>query len=200
MKRRSQSVQRGLPRPKEMNHEILRPSDLATPLTELQKAEELIKKEMLVMLHYDAIHTPTLTQCGLTNTAKKSFNYTPEPIDYERHKSYLNQNSYDKFSEHEINLAKDLLEKEVPVVKKVMNHGDLAIESYTQVWEECYSQVLFLPSSNRFTRANVASRKDKIESLEKRLDINRAHMGKEAKKAAKLEQKMKILLGGYQVI
>ncbi len=80
-----------------------------------------------------------------------------------------------------------------------MAHGDLTIDAYTQVWEECYSQVLFLPSSNRFTRANVASRKEKIESLEKRLEINRAQMGKEAKKAGKLEQKLKILLGGYQV-
>lgn len=81
-----------------------------------------------------------------------------------------------------------------------MGHGELTDEAYAQVWEECYAQVLYVPSSNRFTRASVASRKDKIESMEKRLEINRAHMGKEAKKASKLEQKMKIILGGYQVI
>ena len=79
-----------------------------------------------------------------------------------------------------------------------MNHGDLTIEAFTQVWEECYAQVLFIPSSNRFTRASVANRKDKIESLEKRLEVNRNHIGKEAKKAGKLEQKLKILFGGYE--
>merc|ERR1711941_181926 len=36
--------------------------------------------------------------------------------------------------------------------------------------------------------------KDRIESLEKRLEINRSHMTKEAK----AEKKLKILTGGYQ--
>ena len=53
-----------------------------------------------------------------------------------------------------------------------MGHGDLSLEAYTQVWEECYSQVIFLPSSNKFTRANVTSRKEKIESLEHKLEVN----------------------------
>ncbi len=79
-----------------------------------------------------------------------------------------------------------------------MGHGELTDDAYVQVWEECYAQVLYIPNSNRFTRASVTSRKDKIESYEKKLEVNRFHMSKEAKKAAKLEQKLKITLGGYQ--
>lgn len=89
-------------------------------------------------------------------------------------------------------------------------------------------QVLYLPSQNRYTRANLASKKDRIESLEKKLEVrndlwtnlnspmnssspknggigsvytpqvNRSHMTAEARKAAKLEKKLKILLGGFQ--
>jgi pre-mRNA-splicing factor CDC5/CEF1 len=92
-----------------------------------------------------------------------------------------------------------LLEKEIPYIKKAMGHGELTDEAFAQVWEECYAQVLYVPSSNRFTRASVTSRKDKIESFEKKLEVNRFHMSKEAKRAAKLEQKLKIVLGGYQV-
>jgi pre-mRNA-splicing factor CDC5/CEF1 len=33
---------------------------------------------------------------------------------------------------------------------------------------------------------------------EKRLEMNRQHMTREAKKAAKVEKKLKILTGGYQ--
>lgn len=84
------------------------------------------------------------------------------------------------------------------MIKKAMGHGELSNEAYATVWEECYAQVLFVPTSNRFTRASVASRKDKIESYEKRLEVNRAHMGREAKRAGKLEEKLKITLGGYQ--
>jgi pre-mRNA-splicing factor CDC5/CEF1 len=67
------------------------------------------------------------------------------------------------------------------------------------VWEECLAQVLYLPTQQRYTRANLASKKDRIESMEKRLEANRGHMTKEAKRAAKTEKKLKILTGGYQV-
>ena len=48
-------------------------------------------------------------------------------------------------------------------------------------------------------RAQMASAKDRLESLEKQLQTNRQLMTKQAKKAAKLEKKLKILTGGYQV-
>ena len=67
--------------------------------------------------------------------------------------------------------AHDLLQREMELVKQRMGHGDLSLESYTQVWEECYAQVLYMPSQNRYTRANLASKKDRIESLEKRLEV-----------------------------
>ena len=47
-------------------------------------------------------------------------------------------------------------------------------------------------------RASMASTKDRLDSLEKKLQINRQHMTKQAKKAAKLEKKLKLLTGGYQ--
>lgn len=67
-----------------------------------------------------------------------------------------------------------------------------------QVWEECLGQVLFVPNLNKYTRANLVSKKERLESAEKRLEQNRSHMAKEAKKAAKMEKKLKILTGGYQ--
>ena len=45
----------------------------------------------------------------------------------------------------------------------------------------------------------VCSTKDRLETLEQRLQNNRQQMTKQAKKAAKLEKKLKILTGGYQV-
>ena len=59
---------------------------------------------------------------------------------------------------------------------------------------------LFFQFNYNNIRANLASKKDRIESLEKRLDMNRGHMTKEAKRAAKTEKKLKILTGGYQVL
>ncbi|UYV75368.1 CDC5L, partial [Cordylochernes scorpioides] len=78
-------------------------------------------------------------------------------------------------------------------------HGDLSLEAYTQVWEECQAQVLFLPRQNRYTRANLASKKDQIESQKNTLEVNRSHMTAEAKRAGKLEKKLRVRTGGYQM-
>ncbi|XP_068136256.1 cell division cycle 5-like protein [Hyperolius riggenbachi] len=192
LKQRHRAVQRALPRPTEVNETILRPVNVE-PLTDLQIAEEMIKKEMITMLHYDSLHNPFGD-----STASKKGKMPSAVATSAEHVAYLEQNQYDKMTEEELKFAEDLLKQEMEVVKQGMGHGDLSIDAYNQVWEECYSQVLYLPGQGRYTRANLASKKDRIESLEKRLEINRAHMTAEAKRAAKLEKKLKILLGGYQ--
>ncbi|KAJ6638555.1 Cell division cycle 5-like protein [Pseudolycoriella hygida] len=185
--RRSQVVQRDLPRPMDINTTILRPPGEMHNLTDLQKAEELIKQEMVTMLHYDAYNNPV-----------------PAPGQFKKQTSqqqlqtYLDHNPYDDFSDRELNKAKQMLNDEMQIVKNGMAHGDLAIESYSQVWKECLAQVLYLPSQNRYTRANLASKKDRFESAEKKLEQNRKHMAREAKRCGKVEKKLKVLTGGYQ--
>ncbi|XP_019535414.3 cell division cycle 5-like protein [Aedes albopictus] len=185
---RSQVIQRELPRPLEINMTVLRPPNEMHGLTELQRAEELVKQEMVKILNYDAIRNPVVNPQA--PPVKKN------PLT--QHLAYLEQHPYEDIDESDLDAAKELLKEEMGVVKGGMAHGDLSLESYTQVWQECLSQVLYLPSQNRYTRANLASKKDRIESAEKRLEINRKHMAKEAKRCGKIEKKLKILTGGYQ--
>uniref|UniRef100_A0A8C3BGH7 Cell division cycle 5-like protein n=1 Tax=Cairina moschata TaxID=8855 RepID=A0A8C3BGH7_CAIMO len=193
LKRMHKAVQKNLPRPSEVNETILRPLNVEPPLTDLQKSEELIKKEMITMLHFDLLHHPFGDQSSGKKGKGPGFG-----TNNAEHMAYLEQNPYEKFSKEDLKKAQDLLAQEMEVVKQGMGHGELSSEAYNQVWEECYSQVLYLPGQSRYTRANLASKKDRIESLEKRLEINRGHMTTEAKRAAKMEKKLKILLGGYQ--
>lgn len=44
----------------QVNESVLRPSSME-PLTDLQVAEELIKQEMITMLHHDCLHHPSTT-------------------------------------------------------------------------------------------------------------------------------------------
>ncbi|XP_005810448.1 cell division cycle 5-like protein [Xiphophorus maculatus] len=195
LKLRHTSVQRNLPRPTEVNVSVLRPASME-PLTNLQVAEELIKQEMITMLHHDCLHHPsssavTQLQRGKTKGPASTSNNAS-------HISYLETHPYKPISTEEMEQAKAILTAEMEVVKAGMGHGDLSMEAYIQVWEECYGQVLYLAGQNRYTRANLASKKDRIESLEKKLEVNRGHMTAEARRAAKLEKKLKILLGGFQ--
>jgi len=190
LKRRSQTLQRGLPRPHEVNNSILRPAN--TPelsLTDLQKAEELIKHEMLTMMHYDSIRNPIATVAEKSGSSRKAV---------ESSHNFLANHPYNEYSESNLQHAHGLLADEMEKVKVGMGHGDLTMEAYTQVWEECLSQVLFVPSQNKYTRASLASKKDRIESLTRQLETNRSHMTREAKKAAKLEKKLRTLTAGYQ--
>ncbi|NP_001096658.1 cell division cycle 5 like S homeolog [Xenopus laevis] len=193
LKNRHKAVQKDLPRPSEVNQTILRPVNVEPPLTDLQKSEEMIKKEMIVMLHHDTLHHPYADNVGgKRGKAPGSAATNAESIAFLEHTSYV------KYTKEELKHAEELLQQEMEVVKQGMGHGELSLDSYNQVWEECYSQVLYLPGQGRYTRANLASKKDRIESLEKRLEVNRGHMTGEAKRAAKMEKKLKILLGGYQ--
>ncbi|XP_041105804.1 cell division cycle 5-like protein [Polyodon spathula] len=192
LKQRHMAVQRNFPRPSEVNETILRPLNVEPPLTEIQKAEEMIKKEMITMIHFDSLHHPYTDALGKKAKGLGSGSNNAE------HVIYLERNLYEKMQEDDLKKAAELLAHEMEVVKYGMGHGDLSIDAYNQVWEECYSQVLYLPGQGRYTRANLSSKKDRIESLEKKLEINRGHMTMEAKRAAKMEKKMKILLGGYQ--
>ncbi|XP_063298135.1 cell division cycle 5-like protein [Pelobates fuscus] len=193
MKQRHKAIQQDLPRPSEVNETILRPVNVEPPLSDLQKSEEMIKKEMITMLHHDCLHYPYGDNVGVKKGKGPGSGTTNA-----EHITYLEHSPYEKISHEDVKHAEELLQQEMEVVKQGMGHGDLSIDAYNQVWEECYSQVLYLPGQGRYTRANLASKKDRIESLEKRLEINRGHMTAEAKRAAKMEKKMKILLGGYQ--
>lgn len=57
------------------------------------------------------------------------------------HLAYLEQHPYEEFSAEELSEAKQLLQKEMEVVKAGMGHGELSLDAYTQVWEECLAQV-----------------------------------------------------------
>lgn len=197
MSRRSAAVRRDMPRPLDMNHAVLRPLHADPPLNDLQKAEEMIKREMILMMHHDCLETPTLAQQG-AGGSRGGKDRERGIVNESQHRNYLDRHPYREVEPEDMDLARQLLETEMEVVKEGMTHGELSLEAYTQVWEECLGQVLYLPGQQRYTRANLASKKDRIESMEKRLEANRGHMTKEAKRAAKTEKKLKILTGGYQ--
>ena len=127
---------------------------------------------MLTLLHYDALNNAVANS---SNNRNKDFS------------TYLDKHPYEEFSDADLAAvrflalsfslvslffqARELLDAEVNSVKKTMGHGDINLDVYSKVWDECYSQVLFLPSENRFTRASTASKKDRIESAEQKLEV-----------------------------
>ncbi|OAF70328.1 Pre-mRNA-splicing factor CEF1 [Intoshia linei] len=194
MKTRSQVIQRNLERPCRINSAILKTPLNSTNenLNEIQKAEELIKAEMLLMLHYDYLNDPSSNQLYEASQQKNKLEFTKQST------TYLKQHDYAHFQIEEINSSRDLINQEIKYVKKKMEHGEISSDVYSKVWNDCYSQILYLPDENRHVRSNLASKKERINSYSHDLEMNRKLMTKEAKKASKLEKKIHIYYGGYK--
>lgn len=67
------------------------------PLTDLQKSEELIKKEMITMLHYDLIHHPFGELPGGRKGKAPGFGTNSA-----EHIVYLEHSPYEKFPKEEL--------------------------------------------------------------------------------------------------
>ena len=73
------------------------------------QAEELIKKEMLTMLHYDALVTPTLAQQGIggggasVGAKKQQQQQQKAVITQAQAQAHLDAHPYDTFHEKDLN-------------------------------------------------------------------------------------------------
>lgn len=79
-----------------MNETILRPQNVEPPLTDLQQAEELIKKEMITMIHFDCLHHPF---SDAQMKKPKGVGSTSNNTD---HVTYLEKTPYHKITEDEL--------------------------------------------------------------------------------------------------
>lgn len=93
------------------------------------------------MIRHDIVNHPTALQIE-NLTHKKSKSAAQAVIAANQAK--LESDPLETLTEKEIANAKEVLATEMEIVKSKMAHGDLAIESYTKVWEECYAQVLWI--------------------------------------------------------
>lgn len=176
------AVQLNLPRPQEIiSNLIVQPVPANQELSDLQKSDILIKEEMLKLLKFDEFKNPTDRQLVFRSMK----NIEPAPVQIE------------KISEQDIMKAKELLNEEVEVTKRT-NAKELSTDEYNDIWDECNAQLCYLENENRYTRLNLMDRKSKLEALNYTFKKNKEHMNREAKKAVKLEKKLKVLLGGYQ--
>ena len=96
---------------------------------------------MIIMLRNDIVNHPTSDQVELLKQ-KKTRNSVQAVI--AANQAALEREQYERFTEEEMADAKKMLLKEMEFVKQRIGHGDLPLESYSKVWEECYAQVLYI--------------------------------------------------------
>ena len=93
---------------------------------------------MVHMLRHDIVYHPTEHQLSLLSLKKTNVSAQAA---VNANKRILEESPLEKISDKEMDAARSLLNEEIEIVKKAMAHGDLSIDVYTRVWEECYGQV-----------------------------------------------------------
>lgn len=207
--KQTQAVQRGLPRPNEINDRIM--SHASGP-------EKLIAEETLYLLHYDAIHNPTEDQLVAQASGSKN-------LSVQHHESYLREyrkrhnfhpdSSIDnEFSTDSLEEARELINNEmVNLVTEVLPDkqnmsSEQFLERYSKIWEECRRRLIFCSSQGEYLEVKprerrddekFASVKDQVDFFEKQFKKNlKFILTEKKKKEDKMDNKLKILLGGYR--
>ncbi|CDW57868.1 cell division cycle 5 protein like [Trichuris trichiura] len=161
LKMQTKAVQRNLPRPHEINTSVLR-KEITAFLSGPHAADEMLKREMLVLLHHDALNNPTPAQTKYMNVTDAA----------DRFSQFLEKNPYIPANQTDLIEANKLLEAEEVTIFTELNRDHLDLETYSQIWNECYSQVAFLPSQLRYTRAAMMTKKERLDSLQFELENN----------------------------
>jgi len=183
LRRRSQAVQRNLPRPIDVHVSELS-EDATLP-------EKLIHEEFVRLLNHDAVAYP-VPGGKIAPGVRKAEGAA---------------NLEDEFDNDTLNSARQLLEEEAAQMLGITSDDDVKQtlcsriegEQFEDIWSKEHKDVLFSATKMSFlTLDEFADDKAKIAGLQKMFEANRQSMTQDATRAAKMEKKLNVVLGGYQ--
>jgi pre-mRNA-splicing factor CDC5/CEF1 len=176
LKRRSQALQRDLPRPVALDMmPSIRKDEELPGLGVAELAEELVNREVLTLLHHDAAKYPLDGKNGQPSSSATQL---------------------ERFNDKELKAASELLNQEIAAVRSAMGHESTPTEEYASTWETVIGDILFVPSQQQYMRGAALPVPDRAAALQADFEGVRKDMEREAKRAAKLEQKVGVVTGG----
>lgn len=189
--RRSQSVQQGLPRPANVEIEVLFGRlnvDEGAEEKGLKAAQRLINLELVELLRHDSLSFPLP---GTTRPGGELSNYEP-PRDGDIDAAKV--------------LIRDELEQALGKTTATQHEIEAALTAHTKTlehdpsisWATRRKQLVFDVSARNWTEPNKLSLEERIAGYTSLLSDNRETISKAASKAAKVEKKLNVVLGGYQ--
>jgi len=190
--RRSQPVKRGLPRPIDFDAALylaaLEKDQLQEPKEEVDpsrsEAERLVAIEMVRLLEHDAITYP------VPGSSRAGGGVSSLPT----------------FADDDLAAARQLVRDEIAQAVGLPGASDkvlqravsLAAPEWDAVWRPSYEELTYDGASGKMVAKDLLSTDARLAGLAAQLDLSRSHMVKESAKAAKVEKKLGVTLGGYR--
>jgi len=186
MNRRSQAINRKLPRPTTIN--LAMNSGINEDPVKQEVADEMLK-----LLKFDSAKYP------IPNAKNKKQPKFP---------------LIDDFSDLELQKARELVYNETLILEKEQKEAEkeskmtdvtdgatlLKIPPHVQstLWETLEDDIVFLPNQKTYGLLSTAPPEAQLQAWQQQFGLLREHLIKESKKAQKLENVIHILVGGYQ--
>ncbi|GFQ07452.1 cell division cycle 5-like protein [Phtheirospermum japonicum] len=198
LKKRSKVLQRELPRPPPASLELIRISLMRgdedkssfVPPTLVEQADELVTKEMLLLLEHDNVKYPLAE-----NAAKEKKKGSKRGADGKS----PSVPSIDDFEEDELKEADELIKDEAQFIRVAMGHENEPLDDYVEAHETCLNDIMYFPTRHGYGLSSVASNTEKLGALQTEFENVKKKMDDETKKAQRHEHKIKVLTNGYQV-
>ena len=92
-----------------------------------------------------------------------------------------------------------MIKEEVEFLRVAMGHENEAFDDFVKARDACQEDLMYFPARDSYGLASIAGSSEKLAALQNEFEIMKKRMDDEAKKATRLEQKVKLLTQGYQV-
>ncbi|CAA6655237.1 unnamed protein product [Spirodela intermedia] len=191
LKKRSKVLQRELPRPPAASLDIIMNSLIRgdedkssfVPPTLFEQADEMINKELLALLEHDNCKYPLdeKSEKGKKKGTRRAANG----------KSASSIPDIEDFDESQ-------LQEVCSVSACSMGHEDESFDDFVKARDACQEDLMYFPARSTYGLASVAGNSEKLAALQNEFENVKKRMDEEAKKATKIEQKIKVLTHGYQ--
>ncbi|XP_074569264.1 cell division cycle 5-like protein [Curcuma longa] len=196
LRKRSKVLQRELPRPPSASLEIIRKSLMRgdedrssfVPPTLFEQADGMINRELLALLEHDNAKYPISVKSD--EKKKKGTRRMPN--------GKLPIPELEEFEEDQLKEADSLIKEEIQFLRVAMGHEGESFDDFVKARDACQEDLMFFPARSTFGLASVSGNSEKLASLQNEFELVKKRMDEEAKGAARLEQKIKVLMHGYQ--
>ncbi|EJU05578.1 hypothetical protein DACRYDRAFT_20015 [Dacryopinax primogenitus] len=189
--RRSTVVQKGLPRPPNVNAAQILKQLMAQYSDENEAAavERLIDTEMVLLMKHDSVAHPVVGTSIAGGTRSTYVQPDDEAIAWARaavHHEFAESLGFPGANEDQI---KNMV---------VMLSAEEEKETRDIGWSKIKEEMCFDAKTQTWVEKNALSPADRIEGMSALLDSYRDQLNKEGVKAGKAEKKLTVTLGGYQ--
>ncbi|KAA8539013.1 hypothetical protein F0562_025705 [Nyssa sinensis] len=198
LRKRSKVLQRELPRPPIASVELIRNSLMRAdedkssfvPPTLIEQGDEMIRKELLSLLEHDNFKYPL---DGKADKGKK------KGVKRAANGKYVSTPVIEDFEEDEMKEADYLIKEEAQFLRVAMGHESESLDEFVEAHKTCLNDIMYFPTRKAYGLSSVAGNMEKLAALQNEFENVKRTMDDDAKRAQRLEQKIKLLTNGYQV-